>query len=93
MGLPLSEADAKRIIGAASQAPYGQGNLTIVNKDVRDTWEIDPARVQFENPAWNAFVQNLAIQTVCNGLGVANSGNTPPRCDFYKLLLYETGSR
>ena len=61
VGLPLSETDAKRVIGFASQAPFGQGSETVVNKEVRDTWEIDAARVKFENPVWYSYVQDLAV--------------------------------
>jgi hypothetical protein len=93
IGLPLSEAEAKRVIGFASQAPFGQGSETIVNKEVRDTWEIDAARVKFENPDWYSYVQDLAVNTVCSKLGGSTRYNTPPRCELYKLLVYETGSR
>ena len=92
-GLPLSETDAKRVIGFASQAPFGQGSETVVNKEVRDTWEIDAARVKFENPVWYSYVQDLAVNTVCSKLGGSTRYNTPPRCEVYKLLVYETGSR
>ncbi len=92
VGLPLSETDAKRVIACASQAPYGQGNQTIINKKVRDTWEIEPGRVKFENPNWLTYIRDLAVRTVCAGLGL-KSHDTPPRCELYKLLVYETGSR
>jgi hypothetical protein len=90
VGLPLSETDAKRVIGFASQA-FGQGSQTIINKEVRDTWEIDAARVEFENPVWYSYVQDLAVNTVCSKLG--SRYDIPPRCEFYKLLVHETGSR
>ena len=92
IGLPLSEIDAKRVIAHASQAPYGRGSQTIVDKEVRDTWEIDPARVKFDNPNWLVYVRDLAVQTVCASLRVKKY-DAPPRCEFYKLLLYETGSQ
>ena len=84
----MSETDAKRLIGLASQAPVGQ---TMVNKEVRHTWEIDAARVKFENPDWYSYVQDLAVNTVCSKLGARY--DVPPRCEFSKLLVYETGSR
>ena len=92
VGLPLSETDAKRVIGFASQVPFGQGSQTIVNKEVCDTWEIDAARVKFENPNWCGYVQDLAVKTICSKLG-STRYDTPPRCELYKLLVYETGSR
>ncbi|PFH45781.1 hypothetical protein AMATHDRAFT_8674 [Amanita thiersii Skay4041] len=91
IGLSLPERDAKSIIGCASQAPYGHGDRTLVNTEVRDTWEISPANVKFNNPEWDAFVQNVAINTVCRELGAAHVA-TPPKVEFYKLLPYQTGS-
>ncbi|KAF8634746.1 hypothetical protein AX17_004116, partial [Amanita inopinata Kibby_2008] len=90
--LPLDKWCAKKIIEHSSQAPYGHGNLTLVNKEVRDTWEIEPGCVKFKNLNWEVFVQDLATKTVCPSLGIDCKDN-PPRCEFYKLLLYETGSR
>ncbi|KAF8338683.1 hypothetical protein F5887DRAFT_889771, partial [Amanita rubescens] len=92
IGLPLTEVDAKRVIACASQAPYGQGDQTIINKEVRDTWEIDPGCVKFENPNWPTYIRDLAVTTVCSSLGLKNY-DTPLQCEFYKLLVYETGSR
>lgn len=59
---------------------------------VRDTWEIEPAKLMFANPEWESFVQNQVVKSVCQALGVAPSV-TAPRCDLYKLLLYEQGSQ
>jgi hypothetical protein len=91
VGLPLSERDARLLVGCSAQAPHGQGDKTVVNKDVRDTWEIEPAKVTFGNPAWTVFMGDV-VKKVLEKLGVASS-ITPPRCDLYKLLLYETGSQ
>ena len=92
IGLPLSEPEVKRVVAYASQAAYGQGSQTIVNKDVRDTWEIDASRVKFDNPNWLTYVQDLAVKTVCSSLRVKKY-DTPPKCELYKLLIYETGSQ
>ena len=89
IGLPLSETEAKRVIACASQAPHGRGNQT--SKKVGDTWEINPARVKFENSNWLTYVQDMAVQTVLPALGLKKL-DTPPRCELYKLLIYGTGS-
>ena len=91
VGLPLSERDAKLIIGCSAQAPYGHGDQTVVNTQVRNTWEIEPVRVLFGNPAWATFMDNM-VKTVWQALGVAPPAS-PLRCDLYKLLLYEAGSQ
>ena len=92
VGLPLSERDAKSIISCSAQAPFGHGERTVVDREVRDTWEIEPSNIKFLNPAWEAYVQNLAMTSVWQGLGVAPY-STLPKCELYKLLLYETGSQ
>ncbi|KAH9897752.1 hypothetical protein C8Q73DRAFT_370472 [Cubamyces lactineus] len=90
IGLPLSTRDATAIEAHAEQAPFGKVDQTIVDKSVRDTWEIDGRQVHFENPAWSAFL-NSTVVDVCQILGV-NFHASKPACSLYKLLLYETGS-
>jgi hypothetical protein len=64
----------------------------VVDKEVRDTWEIEPQNVRFENPKWDAYVNGEIVTKVWAELGVA-PWNSPPRCELYKALLYETGSQ
>jgi hypothetical protein len=45
IGIPVTEADAKRLIAKASQAPYGRGSQTIVDTAVRRVWQIEPSRL------------------------------------------------
>lgn len=92
MGLPLSDRDAKLLKDCARQAPFGKGEQTVVDTEVRDTWEIDPAKVSFTNPAWTSFVEKVVVSMVWEELGVAPYSTTP-KCELYKLLLYETGSQ
>ncbi|KAL1951365.1 hypothetical protein VTO73DRAFT_514 [Trametes versicolor] len=90
IGLPLSTRDAAAIKARSEQAPFGKVDQTIVDKTVRDTWEIDATKVHFENGAWVPFMDQ-AVRDVCQVLGV-NFEASKPRCELYKLLLYETGS-
>lgn len=90
--MPLHEHEAKRIISCATLAPFGHGERTIVDKDVRDTWEIDPSRLSFTHPQWEMFIRNTVCAQVCESLGVSG-GDSPPKMELYKLLLYEEGSQ
>ncbi|TCD68473.1 hypothetical protein EIP91_010648 [Steccherinum ochraceum] len=90
VGLPLSERDAAAIKGCAAQAPFGMGERTVVDKSVRDTWEMDATQVKFSNLDWQSFMTRV-VNEACATLGV-NVKASRPRCDLYKLLLYETGS-
>ncbi|KAG8916703.1 hypothetical protein FRC01_002912, partial [Tulasnella sp. 417] len=90
IGLPLSQREAMHIAANSKQAPFGMGERTIVDTNVRDTWEIDATDVSFDNPAWKSFIDRV-VQEVCATLGV-NFAASRPRCELYKLLLYEKGS-
>lgn len=91
IGFPLSKRDAKLIEAAATQAPFGKGTETVVDKAVRDTFEINPDRFSFTNPAWTQFLRTVT-KKVADGLGLPP--NRPlPNAESYKLLLYKTGSQ
>ncbi|CAL1700296.1 unnamed protein product [Somion occarium] len=90
IGLPLSSRDAEAIKTSAEQAPFGMGERTVVDKTVRDTWEIDAKSVAFGSTRWVEFMADV-VKSVCQTLGV-NFAASAPRCELYKLLLYEKGS-
>ncbi|KAF8074847.1 hypothetical protein FPV67DRAFT_601295 [Lyophyllum atratum] len=91
VGLPLSARDAQTIIKYFARAPFGHGKRTVMATKVRETWEIEPSKVKFDNPEWATFVGTHVVTTVCATLGVAPSA-VSPRCELHKLLLYEPGS-
>ena len=91
INFPLTERDAELIEAAATQAPFGKGTETVVDKTVRNTLEINPENFSFKNPAWAEFLQNVTKKVAC-GLGLPEN-LPPPRADLYKLLLYKTGSQ
>ncbi|TFK62163.1 hypothetical protein BDN72DRAFT_903463 [Pluteus cervinus] len=91
IGLPLSERDAKCIIAASAQAPFSHGAETGIDTNVRNTWEIEPHRISFQGSFWTTFIDQTVVPHVWKALGIALA-LTPPRCELYKLLLYETGS-
>ncbi|TDL25472.1 hypothetical protein BD410DRAFT_895742 [Rickenella mellea] len=91
IGLPLSTVEACRLRSVCRRAPFGKGERTIVDTEVRDTWELDPQNFKFANPAWDRWISSVALPKVCEELGVSSTPS-PPRAELYKLLLYETGS-
>ncbi|KAK5123057.1 hypothetical protein LTR85_003253 [Meristemomyces frigidus] len=87
--LPLTAADAARIIAKSHQAPFGHGTQTIVDPAVRRTWELNPEQFYVTNPAfWQ--VQQEALHAACHGLGI--EGGDAIEAQLYKLLLYEKGA-
>jgi hypothetical protein len=46
VGLPLSKDVARNVISKSKPAPFGKGERTIVDRNVRDTWEMDASKVR-----------------------------------------------
>lgn len=90
LGLPLSVAEAERLRQVCNQAPFGKGEQSVVDRQVRDTLEIDRGRLKFMNsPHWEAWLDR-AVAKACEQLGVTGQQT---RCELYKLLLYEAGAQ
>ncbi len=87
VGVPVSAADAKRLISKASQAPFGRGEDTVVDTRVRRVWQLEPRQVSLLNPDWEPFVANI-VETVRTDLGIPGIVEH----QLYKLLVYEKGS-
>ncbi len=87
IGVPVAPADAKRIIGKASQAPYGLGEATIVDTDVRRVWQLEPSQFALRNDAWNEALTGI-VDAVKRDLGIRGKVNA----ELYKLLVYDKGS-
>ena len=87
IGVPVTPADAKRIIGKASQAPYGLGEATIVDTEVRRVWQLEPAQFELRNAAWGEAIAGV-IDAVKRDLGIHGKVTA----ELYKLLVYEKRS-
>lgn len=84
IGLPITTEQARALIAQSEQAPYGKGELTIVDTDVRRVWQLGASQIAFSNPRWASFLAEL-LEQVQEGLGVAGK----VEAHFYKLLVYE----
>lgn len=87
LGVPVTAADAKRLIERASQAPYGRGEETIVDTNVRRVWQLEPGQFSVGNPAWEQFVAGI-VEAVRKEFGIGQKVDH----ELYKLLIYEEGS-
>lgn len=90
VGLPLSERDAKAVIEASHQAPYGKGSETIVDTAVRRTFELNSDEFEIRNVAWLGFLKGV-LKEVSDALGVIG-GPAAIEARPYKILLYEEGA-
>ncbi|KAB5589566.1 Extracellular metalloprotease [Ceratobasidium theobromae] len=106
VALPLSASSARVLVQACEQAPFGQGERTVVDKEVRDTYQVDAQKVRtlwlqasdspvtlkirFHNPGWQNYIQTWA-EDACITLGLEPK-TIGLECELYKLLVYEEGS-
>jgi len=65
---------------------------TILDTTVGNTIQIDAPNVRFMNPKWAPAIQEWVEQKVRSGLG-CTPFTSPPKCEFYKLLLYKPGAQ
>lgn len=87
IAFPVLPVQAERLIAIAEEAPYGRGAETVVDRDVRRTFQIDPAKVRIGGRHWQETLTELVAEA-CRGLGVEGA----VAAEFYKLLVYDVGS-
>jgi hypothetical protein len=88
VGLPLTSQQAEDLKQHCRQAPYGKGEKTLVDTDVRRVWELKPAKFKLTNPDWDAFLEGVLGQ-VQQELGLEEQ---KLQAHLHDLLLYEPGS-
>ena len=87
IALPLLPAQAEQLIAVAARAPYGRGAQTLIDTDVRRTWQIDADRVRIQGQNWTQSLDAIVVRAAA-GLGVTDA--VAP--ELYKLLVYDQGS-
>ena len=86
IAFPIQPVQAEQLVAIAEAAPYGRGEQTVVDREVRRTWQVDSAKVRIGGRPWEKTLAEL-VGDVALGLGVSE----PVAADFYKLLVYDTG--
>lgn len=87
IALPLLPVQAEQLVALAARAPFGRGEETLVDTDVRRTWQIDAERLHLAGHRWPDTLDAI-VGKAAAGLGVTG----PVRADLYKLLIYDAGS-
>ena len=87
IALPLLAAQAKQLIKAATRAPFGRGAETVVDTNVRRTWQIDANQVSIGGKHWPKTLDDI-VTRAAEGLGVKGLVTA----ELYKLLVYDKGS-
>lgn len=87
ISLPLLATQAEQLIALATPSPFGRGQDTLVDTNVRKTWQIPMDRVALLGRHWPNTLAAIVAQAAA-GLGVTDAVTAEP----YKLLVYDTGS-
>ncbi len=87
LSFPVPPAQAQQLIASAERAPFGKGDQTLVDENIRKVWQISPAKVKISGKGWTAgfheLVRKIGEDLGCEAVAVD--------AEFYKLLVYEKG--
>lgn len=87
VSLPLLAQQAVQLAAVAEQAPYGRGPETLVDTEVRRTWQIGAEHVHIGGRHWATDLQAI-VSRCADGFGVQG----PVEAQLYKMLVYDEGS-
>ncbi len=82
---PIPKATLDALIDHAERAPFGRGEETVLDRSVRDTWQIAPQDVSLGGKGWPDTFERILADS-CEGLGC------PPgslSAELHKFLIYE----
>ncbi|MCP5099641.1 MAG: 2OG-Fe(II) oxygenase, partial [Chloroflexi bacterium] len=87
IALPFLEQQAKSLIEFSRQSPFGYGEETIYDTNVRKSWQFAAEDFELTNPQWEEVLQE-AVDQIGKQLGLDDC-----KIEFepYKLLIYEKG--
>lgn len=88
LGLPVTAAQAKQLRLVARPAEYGHGEKTILDRRVRDTWEVPRSRVRIDKRRWNRTLRPM-LATIRDDLGLSSESSLV--AELHSMLLYERG--
>ena len=71
IALPLLPFQAEELIALAERDPFGRGEETVIDTDVRRTWQLASDQVQIGGKHWQQTLDHI-LDKVANGLGVTD---------------------
>ncbi len=84
---PITEVQAKALIGLAHKAPFGKGSKTVLDNNVRSAWEINADKLTFRGTQWSTFLDKI-LGNIKPDLGLEDYTIS---AHLYKMLIYEKG--
>jgi 2OG-Fe(II) oxygenase superfamily len=86
--LPISRTLAAHLCRVARPARYGKGEDTLLDREVRDTWEIPKSRVRIDKRRWNRTLLPV-LEALRADLGLPEG--TRLRAELHSMLVYAPG--
>ncbi|WP_298210773.1 2OG-Fe(II) oxygenase [Ferrimicrobium sp.] len=86
--LPVPQVQARQLCAISRPARYGQGEHTLFDKRVRDTWEVPKSRVKIDKRRWNQTLGPVLDQ-LTSALGFPEGSQL--RAEFHSMLVYAPG--
>lgn len=87
VAFPILPGPAKEIVGSAERAPYGRGEETLVDPNVRRVWQLTPGQFSLKGRGWKSTLDTI-VERAANGLGCEGMSVS---AELYKLLVYDEG--
>jgi hypothetical protein len=88
IGLPVPQAQATQLCLIGRPARYGQAERTLLDRGVRDTWEIPKSRVKIDKRSWDQTLLPV-LDRLGRDLGLP-SGSTL-KAELHSMLVYAPG--
>ena len=88
LDLPVSDEQAGNMCALGQPARYGRGEETLLDRDVRRTWEIPRSRVKIDGKRWSATLQPV-VGKLSRDLGIPDDLEVQPV--FHSMLVYAPG--
>ncbi len=86
--LPLSSRTASKLRAVAKPAHYGLREKTLLDPQVRDTWEIGKRQIKVDPRQWKHTLAHK-LPLIARDLGLPEGATL--RAELHNLLLYEPG--
>lgn len=87
LAFPLQPAQLKQLVALGERAPYGRGEETLLDRSVRDCWQISPGRVDVGGVSWDEAFGRI-LDRAAEGLGCPADA---VQAELHKFLVYEEG--
>jgi hypothetical protein len=86
LGLPVTAAQAKQLRFIARPATYGLREHTVLDRQVRDTWEIPRSRVRIDKRRWDRTLHPM-LDRIRQDLGLPATSSL--EAELHSMLVYE----